>query len=90
MEEKEERRIAGIASATAINGGIANALNCPAGTDYCDAIRAQNPFLFVPFWQIFPSSPQGRTSKESAQILPIFLPFPELDELESAASEENG
>jgi hypothetical protein len=29
-------------------------------------------------------------SKEFAQILPIFLPFPKMDALESAPSEENG
>ena len=28
--------------------------------------------------------------KEFAQILPIFLPFPKLDAVESAAPEENG
>jgi hypothetical protein len=28
--------------------------------------------------------------KEFAQILPIFLPFSEMDAVESAASEENG
>jgi hypothetical protein len=28
--------------------------------------------------------------KEFAQILPIFLPFPKMDAVESAASEENG
>ena len=28
--------------------------------------------------------------KEFAQILPIFLPFPKMDALESAASKENG
>jgi hypothetical protein len=28
--------------------------------------------------------------KEFAQILPIFLPFPKMDAVESAPSEENG
>jgi hypothetical protein len=40
-------------------------------------------------WQ--PEGDRGAPApKEFAQILPIFLPFPKMDAVEFAASEENG
>jgi len=57
------------------------------------SFAGKRPFLFLPALasaKSFRPRLKDRTPKESAQTLPIFLPFPKMDALKSAASGKNG